>query len=124
MRDTSSLISLRPKLPVLPVVGVNSHAFESWNGATQVAHWRFFGTAYHSPADRGPDAFEELGSVKKVSFESSMAVPGVWQYVYAEAVDANGGVIGRSDAVLAGLGGGWGDEDFEEVEEEMEGLGG
>ncbi|OAP55336.1 hypothetical protein AYL99_10309 [Fonsecaea erecta] len=68
--------------------------YVSWNGATEVASWTFYGA---SSIGDGGDSFHRLGSVSKLSFESSMAVDGYWPYTYAEAYDARGNLLGTSE---------------------------
>ncbi|EXJ72866.1 uncharacterized protein A1O5_04014 [Cladophialophora psammophila CBS 110553] len=68
--------------------------YVSWNGATEVASWTFYGT---SSAVGSNETFHNLGSVSKVSFESSMAVDGYWCHTYAEAYDAHGNLLGKSE---------------------------
>lgn len=68
--------------------------YVSWNGATEVASWTFYGTSSVGGSD---NAFHKLGSVSKVSFESSMAVDGYWPQTYAEAYDAHGNLLGTSE---------------------------
>ncbi|WP_165358713.1 arylsulfotransferase family protein [Haloactinopolyspora alba] len=60
-------------------------AYVSWNGATEVASWRFLG---------GPDAEDatEVATVPREGFETTMPVPDQ-PYVAAEALDADGNVL-------------------------------
>ncbi|KIX97498.1 uncharacterized protein Z520_06950 [Fonsecaea multimorphosa CBS 102226] len=68
--------------------------YVSWNGATEVASWTFYGA---SSIDESKDTFHKLGSVSKAGFESSMAVEGYWRHTYAEAYDAHGHLLGTSE---------------------------
>ncbi|KIW34118.1 uncharacterized protein PV07_00914 [Cladophialophora immunda] len=68
--------------------------YVSWNGATEVASWTFYGA---SGIDESNKTFHKLGSVSKVTFESSMAVEGYWRHTYAEGYDAHGNLLGTSE---------------------------
>jgi hypothetical protein len=93
----------RPNLP--PVIKsivhgnspdtANTFHHVSWNGATDVHTWRFFG-AMSNASSSLLDAFVLLGSVQKTDFETVFMTQGFTAYVYAEAVDADGGLMGRS----------------------------
>lgn len=61
----------------------------SWNGATDVAAWKFYGSQTKS------GEFAELGSVNRTGFETTFASHYV-SWSYAEAVAANGTVLGKS----------------------------
>jgi hypothetical protein len=69
-------------------------AYVSWNGATEVVAWRLLGGA-------SPDALSEVGSAPKTNFETKLSFPVMPAYVQVEALDAVGGVIGRSTVVKA-----------------------
>lgn len=71
--------------------------YVSWNGATEVASWAFYGASSIGEGGGGGDSFHHLGSVSKLSFESSMAVDGYWRYTYAEAYDAQGNLLASSE---------------------------
>ncbi|PWY84739.1 hypothetical protein BO70DRAFT_395420 [Aspergillus heteromorphus CBS 117.55] len=62
----------------------------SWNGATEVAHWRFYARAHPAAAP------VLLGNVTKRDFESRFAARGVLDWVSAEAVDRAGRSLGWS----------------------------
>lgn len=83
-----------PAFKVLPVgYGKDEAAsafYVSWNGATEVVDWTFYG------ADSASGPFYKLETVKKRGFETSWVMPGVVQYAYAEGVDKNGISLGRS----------------------------
>lgn len=70
--------------------------YVSWNGATDVAEWRFC---------RGQQGSLPtiVGSAAKDGFETLFLSDGFEGMVYAEAVARNGTVIGRSEAVRAEL---------------------
>ncbi|KAK0257262.1 hypothetical protein LTS09_007737 [Friedmanniomyces endolithicus] len=63
----------------------------SWNGATDVTSWNFFGSLAGSPADVRP-----VGSVTKSGFETMHMAAGLFRMSYAEARDAHGVSLGRS----------------------------
>ncbi|OAP55971.1 hypothetical protein AYL99_10123 [Fonsecaea erecta] len=73
--------------------------YVSWNGATEVASWTFYGAS----SVGSDDTFHKLGSVSKVSFESSMAVAGYWRYTYAEAYDVYRNLLGTSEVKVTVL---------------------
>lgn len=83
-----------PVLKIMPIGqsdGEIASAFHvSWNGATEVVSWAFFGgTALDSP-------FKPLAVVKKHGFETSWVMGGAVKFAYAEALDAQGKIIGKS----------------------------
>ena len=88
----------RPKEPpvikVLPLGlsqnEVASAFYVSWNGATEIAAWAFYGA--HNESDQ----FKRLSTVKKRGFETAWVVPGVVSHAYAEALNANGEVLGKT----------------------------
>ena len=71
----------------------NTSMYASWNGATDVESWRFYG----GPSDDGP--FEETAFVAKDGFETRMMAPAFVHYAYVEALHADGFVLGRSRTV-------------------------
>lgn len=62
----------------------------SWNGATDIAHWRFFAQA-NSTSNR-----TEIGIVQKDGFETSFITRGFMDWVSVEALDSNMEVMGVS----------------------------
>lgn len=80
-------------MPATPptLVVEDGTAFVSWNGATEVASWRFL-----AGADAG-DA-SEVTTVPRDGFETSADVPDK-PYVAAEALDADGTVLGTAEVV-------------------------
>lgn len=64
--------------------------YVSWNGATEVAAWAFYGK------DTESATFKLLAKVKKHGFETSWVMPGLVKYAYAEAIDADGKAMGKS----------------------------
>ncbi|MCK9249410.1 MAG: arylsulfotransferase family protein [Solirubrobacteraceae bacterium] len=76
--------------------GTNGTAVRaSWNGATEVATWRVVG------GDTAKD-LKPLGEAPRKGFDSLVMVPGRPAWVAAEALDAQGEVLGRSKAVRPG----------------------
>jgi hypothetical protein len=70
----------------------------SWNGATQVAAWRVVGGS-------GPRALAALEEKPWSGFETAIAVHGTPRYVAAQALDADGRVIGQSRTVATTVAG-------------------
>ena len=67
--------------------------YASWNGATDVHSWRFHG----GPSASGP--FTEAAVTLKTEFETRARAPFFARYVYVEAVDDDGSILGRSKTV-------------------------
>ena len=83
-----------PVLKVLPIGhstdDVASAFYVSWNGATEVKSWAFYGgNALDAP-------FKLLATVDKRGFETSWVLGGAVKFAYAEALDAEGAVLGKS----------------------------
>jgi hypothetical protein len=75
--------------------GISGHELStvfhvSWNGATDIAHWRFFAQA-NSTSNR-----TEIGIVQKAGFETSFIAPGFMDWVSVEALNSNMEVMGVS----------------------------
>ena len=64
--------------------------YVSWNGATKVKMWRFFG----SRKQEGP--FREIGTTNKTGFETSYSAANFHRWCYVEALNVNGEVLARS----------------------------
>ena len=64
--------------------------YVSWNGATEVASWKF----YAAEESTGP--FELVGNATKTGFETEFFAAGVSTWAYAEALDADGRALERS----------------------------
>lgn len=62
--------------------------YASWNGATDVESWRFYG----SPSEDGP--FEEMAFVVKDGFEIRAMAPVFADHAYVEALHEDGSVLG------------------------------
>ena len=65
--------------------------YVSWNGATEVASWNFYGTQDASAR------LSMIGSATKSGFETSYMSPRYIKYTYVEAVSADGKSLGRSE---------------------------
>ena len=70
--------------------------YVSWNGATEVDSWAFYGGDKNET-----ESFQRVGGVKKAGFETSWMMPGVVKYGFAQALDRHGNVLadGRSEVV-------------------------
>jgi hypothetical protein len=64
----------------------------SWNGATEVSWWNFYGASKTSSP-----GLNLVGSAKKSGFETMFTAAGYLRWVIAEAVAANGSILGRSE---------------------------
>ncbi|KAF9636611.1 putative Arylsulfotransferase protein [Lasiodiplodia theobromae] len=82
--------------PTMFVYSLDGHAsgtvfYVSWNGATEVAMWKF----YAGPAPGGP--WDLVGSKEKEGFETRFQARGYYQeWSYVEAVDKDGNVLRKS----------------------------
>jgi len=68
--------------------GAVTVAYVSWNGATEVASWRFMGFL--------DGALAEMGILARTGFETVLTAAGVWDNVTATALDASGQILGAS----------------------------
>jgi len=68
-----------------------SVCYVSWNGATEVAKWNFYGSHDKSAG------FSMVGSMGKTGFETSYMSARYLKYTYAEAISADGRILGKSD---------------------------
>ena len=75
------------------VCGWPSVLYASWNGATDVYGWSFYGS------NSSDGQFQSLGTVKKNGFETSMKAGSSVRFAYAEAMTKDGEVLGRSQMV-------------------------
>jgi hypothetical protein len=64
-------------------------AYVSWNGATEVRSWRLMGGS-------DPDHLSPIGEAPWTDFETKLSFQATPAYVQAQALDANGKVIGLS----------------------------
>ena len=82
----------KPALWAYSKDGVEMTVYSSWNGATEVRTWRFFGS---NDIKQGP--WEQLGEEEKNGFETVSGHLHTYKYCYAEALDKNGHVLGTSE---------------------------
>jgi hypothetical protein len=73
------------------VADMVSVCYVSWNGATEVAKWNFYGS--HKESGR----FSMLGGSAKTGFETSYMSARYIKYTYAEAISSDGRILGKSD---------------------------
>lgn len=76
----------RPAVATRPVDAGQMRVHVSWNGATDVAAWRFL---------TGATRLTEAGTTKRTGFETAVTLPRA-EHVVAEALAADGAVLGRS----------------------------
>ncbi|GAB7354810.1 hypothetical protein MBLNU459_g5200t1 [Dothideomycetes sp. NU459] len=67
-----------------------THVYVSWNGATSVTTWRFYG------AQQMGDTFEVLGNTTKAGFETLWVAPDFYPWVRVEALDSGGNELRNS----------------------------
>lgn len=67
--------------------------YVSWNGATEVAGWNFYARADST----GPSVF--IGTATRTGFETMFVADGYMDWISADAVDAEGTILGTSDVV-------------------------
>jgi hypothetical protein len=70
---------------------ITTAIYVSWNGATEVKSWRFYGT--EDSSGRSPVL---LGTATKTGFETVHVVAGHVRWIFTEGVGADGEVLGRS----------------------------
>jgi Arylsulfotransferase (ASST) len=68
--------------------------YVSWNGATEVISWRFYGGNSTKAA-----SFVGAGDAAKLGFETAFTASGFYPYGFAEALDGRGKLLGRSKVV-------------------------
>jgi len=64
--------------------------YTSWNGATEVASWCFYGAS----SEAGP--FHVVGNASKDGFETTLTAKGYLAWVYSEALGAEENVLGTT----------------------------
>ncbi len=80
----------KPAIWIYSKEGDQMMMYVSWNGATEVKSWRFYGGS----SKEGP--WDELGEVPKSGFESFYRHQVAHTYNYADALDKDGQVLGTS----------------------------
>jgi Arylsulfotransferase (ASST) len=73
------------------IPGAQMMWYASWNGATEVRRWRFYG----SGSKAGP--WKTVATVEKNGFETIYSHDDSFVWTYAEAMDKNDVVLGKSD---------------------------
>jgi hypothetical protein len=73
------------------LAGMVSVCYVSWNGATEVVKWNFYGSHDESAG------FSMVGSIAKTGFETSYMSARYLKYTYAEAISTDGRILGKSD---------------------------
>jgi hypothetical protein len=76
----------------LAVDGGNVKVSMSWNGSTKVAKWR-------ARAGGQPKSLSQALEADRTGFETTLTLPGTPEYVVADALDAQGKVLGSSAAI-------------------------
>lgn len=71
--------------------GITIVHYVSWNGATEVASWNFYGSSNSSSRQ-----FSLVGSAKRSGFETMHMSAGYLAYVFAEAIAVDGRSLGNS----------------------------
>jgi Arylsulfotransferase (ASST) len=79
----------RPNVAASGNADGTTDVFASWNGATEVSHWRFFG----GPAR---NALRPLRTVPRSGFETSVRLAKPPAYVAVDALDTNGHTLATS----------------------------
>ncbi|KAL2820587.1 ASST-domain-containing protein [Aspergillus granulosus] len=64
--------------------------YVSWNGATRVKRWRFYGV------NNSTTNYTLIHEVPKDGFETTYTAPEFYRFTYVEAIDAKGKVLGQS----------------------------
>ena len=72
---------------------MSSTSYVSWNGATEVATWEFFGS------DEREGEYESLGKITKTGFETSFVAHHAWKYTWVQAGNGEGNVLGESETM-------------------------
>lgn len=80
----------KPALWAYSKEGDEMMMYVSWNGATEVKSWRFYG----SDSRRGP--WSQLSRMDKNGFETVYKHDKTWSFVHAKALDKNDIVLGTS----------------------------
>lgn len=65
--------------------------YTSWNGATEVVNWRYYG------AEASNGSLRLVGSARKAGFETVFQAAGFMPWSVVEGVDSEGVVLGTSD---------------------------
>lgn len=82
-----------PDVAVVPGNGSTMQAYASWNGATEVASWRFL-------SGPNPSSLAEAVVVRKRGFETNAAVAAA-AHLAVQALDAKGNILATSAVISA-----------------------
>lgn len=74
-------------------------SYVSWNGATEVAKWKFYGSSSKTEVE-SEAIFVGLGEADKRGFETMFTSYGHWSRVFVEAIDAEGHVLVKSEVAM------------------------
>ncbi|EME44320.1 hypothetical protein DOTSEDRAFT_24386 [Dothistroma septosporum NZE10] len=77
--------------------------YVSWNGATEVASWRFYAVGKSANAGRPRANSTLLGHIPKTSFETAFVWSGAATHVFAEAVSADDRSLRNSSVELSAI---------------------
>ncbi|KAJ9616214.1 hypothetical protein H2204_013958, partial [Knufia peltigerae] len=66
--------------------------YVSWNGATEVKRWEFFGSHNEDASE-----FEYIGTTDRTGFETTFSEKGLWTHVYAKALAEDGETLDSSN---------------------------
>ena len=66
--------------------------YVSWNGATEVKRWEFFGSQSEDAGE-----FEYIGTADRTGFETTFSEKGLWTYVFAKAIAEDGETLDASN---------------------------
>jgi hypothetical protein len=80
-----------PDVAAIAGNGSTMQVYASWNGATEVAHWRFLTGA-------SQDSLAEAGTFPRQGFETSTAIAAA-PHLAVQALDNNGAVLGTSTVI-------------------------
>ena len=84
-----------PAVAVETGLGSEVTVYASWNGATEVANWQVL-------AGPDPDRMQPVGTSVRTGFETPITVETAEPYVAAQALDAEGNMLGVSEAIMPG----------------------
>jgi hypothetical protein len=80
---------LTPPVAAARTTGGKTTVYASWNGATELASWKVI-------TGSGAGASRTLASAARSGFETAIPLPGAYDSVRVQALDARGHVIGTS----------------------------
>jgi len=81
-----------PAIAIEPGMGTQATVYASWNGATTVVRWQIL-------AGDTAESLEVISEVPRVGFETMATVDTAAAWVAVQAIDAEGNIIGASEAV-------------------------